>query len=146
MERGGKWPKKPPRTEAQKAARRRYNMQRYWTDDIHRQSKLEKERTRYTKRPRVFSDRERAAMRKRSKARKAAIKRWFREYKRMLKCGDCGENHWACLDFHHTGRKESTVAMLLRDGVSIHRILEEIARCEVLCANCHRKRHARCSD
>jgi hypothetical protein len=57
-------------------------------------------------------------------------------------CTDCGynENH-AALEFDHLNGRESdrdTVAQLM--GKSINRIMKEIAKCEVVCANCHRIR------
>lgn len=29
------------------------------------------------------------------------IKDWLKDYKKTLQCEECGENHPACLDFHH---------------------------------------------
>jgi hypothetical protein len=57
-------------------------------------------------------------------------------------CADCGEKHPACLDFHHLdeSQKGQTIArMVVR--ASPANIDAEIAKCVVLCANCHRKRH-----
>lgn len=53
---------------------------------------------------------------------------------------DCGETEMACLDFHHLGDKDKTISQMR--GMSDKRVLEEIAKCIVLCANCHRKVHA----
>lgn len=69
-------------------------------------------------------------------------KKLFKEYKKTLKCQRCGENHIACLDFHHKNPAEKDFQI----GVgycsnSIKRIKEEIAKCDVLCANCHKKLH-----
>jgi hypothetical protein len=69
---------------------------------------------------------------------------WFRQYKQTLCCEVCGENHPACLDFHHIDlslKKFSVSAK--RDRPSLKRLQEEIAKCQVLCANCHRKEHCR---
>jgi hypothetical protein len=50
-----------------------------------------------------------------------------------------------CLDFHHADPAEKDIdpaqAVSLK-GWSIDRIRAEIAKCAVLCANCHRKAHA----
>lgn len=78
------------------------------------------------------------------KKRREELKRWFREeFLPTLSCKECGENHPACLDFHHKdpAEKEAGVARLLHDTRSKNRLLREIAKCEVLCANCHRKHH-----
>lgn len=57
-------------------------------------------------------------------------------------CVDCGESDPLVLDFDHVrGEKEKEVTTLRRYG-SLERIQEEISKCEIRCANCHRKRHA----
>ena len=58
-------------------------------------------------------------------------------------CTKCNENHPACLDFHHrdSSEKEYTIAYLTGNTGSIKRIIQEIEKCDVLCANCHRKLH-----
>lgn len=79
----------------------------------------------------------------RTQLRRERIRRWFVEYKSTLKCCDCNEDDPVCLDFHHTDptTKVSTVCMMSVQGYSIDTILKEIAKCIVVCANCHRKRH-----
>ncbi len=57
-------------------------------------------------------------------------------------CSRCEESDLACLDFHHRDggeTKEGHIGYIRR--FSIERILAEIAKCDVLCANCHRKHH-----
>lgn len=79
-----------------------------------------------------------------SKRRKKEIYAWYQELKRNLKCNRCPETHFACLEFHHTDakvEKKLSISRMARQGVCKKRILEEIAKCEVLCANCHRKEH-----
>jgi len=63
------------------------------------------------------------------------------EYKKTLKCERCGEGRWYCLDFHHRDptTKEFTVGESVRRSWKV--IKAEIAKCEVLCANCHRAEH-----
>lgn len=67
---------------------------------------------------------------------------WFFEYKKTLACA-CGENHPACIQFHHRNplEKEADVAFLVAAGYSKEVILAEIAKCEVICSNCHLKKH-----
>lgn len=58
-------------------------------------------------------------------------------------CLDCGERDPIVLEFDHVrGKKESNVATLIHNTASIKRIQAEIAKCEVVCANCHRRRTA----
>jgi len=63
--------------------------------------------------------------------------------KSELKCEICGESHPACLDFHHkdSSQKLYELSRLCSRGVSIQSIKNEIEKCSVLCANCHRKLH-----
>jgi len=70
------------------------------------------------------------------------IKAWLKEYKQSLACEDCGENHPACLDFHHgdPGEKEFSIGRL-KDYMSMRLLQSETDECLVLCSNCHRKRH-----
>ena len=71
------------------------------------------------------------------------VKKWFEEFKTTLKCIKCDENHPACLDFHHRdpSTKEYTVSFMLGGTFSIESIKNEIEKCDILCANCHRKLH-----
>ena len=55
-------------------------------------------------------------------------------------CVVCGEKDVCCLDFHHLYNKSFNLASARE--VSTERIKEEIKKCIVLCANCHRKLHA----
>lgn len=68
---------------------------------------------------------------------------WFDEYKKTIMCAKCGENHPACLDFHHTdpAKKEFNVSSIIYGTYSVKTIMKEINKCIVLCSNCHRKLH-----
>lgn len=79
---------------------------------------------------------------KRQAAKRGKLRGWFLELKESLKCIRCDESrHWV-LDFHHRDptEKEASVSRVLRGG-SKQRVLDEIAKCDVLCANCHRDEH-----
>jgi hypothetical protein len=67
---------------------------------------------------------------------------WFYEIKKELKCEICDEKRYWVLDFHHNNpdEKHDEVSILIRKG-SKKKILEEIEKCSVLCANCHRDLH-----
>lgn len=57
-----------------------------------------------------------------------------------LKCTQCGEDHPAVLDFHHTDPSiKETHPSNMRHSKA--RFLKEIEKCVVLCSNCHRKLH-----
>ncbi|WP_121820908.1 homing endonuclease associated repeat-containing protein [Halostella salina] len=74
--------------------------------------------------------------------RRAELRRWLHVYKRdSCVCERCGEGSPACLDFHHPGEKDIGVSTMIVYGYSKENIRDEIDRCTVLCANCHRKEH-----
>lgn len=58
-------------------------------------------------------------------------------------CKACGENHPACLDFHHreSGNKDFDISYAVNIGMGDDLIASEIAKCDVLCRNCHTKLH-----
>jgi len=68
-------------------------------------------------------------------------KKWT-AFKSTLKCINCGYSHPAALDFHHVilGPDNIKVHRLLANQ-AYERIMEEIKKCVVLCANCHRIHH-----
>jgi transposase-like protein len=84
------------------------------------------------------------------KRRVAASERKYRLYeylqriKAQARCKYCGENHPAVLQFHHRDPKEkefdiSTFIYHQRGGPA--RLEAEIAKCDILCANCHLRYH-----
>ena len=58
-------------------------------------------------------------------------------------CSKCGETHPGCLDFHHRIPEEKSFALIASQmgNRSWKTIETEIAKCDVLCSNCHRKLH-----
>jgi hypothetical protein len=57
-------------------------------------------------------------------------------------CTDCGERDPVVLEFDHVGEKRRNVSALVAEGSSLSAIEAELAMCEVVCVNCHRKRTA----
>ena len=57
-------------------------------------------------------------------------------------CVDCGEKDPVVLDFDHNGleRKFKTVAKMLSGHYSWESVQREIRKCEIRCANCHRRK------
>lgn len=60
-------------------------------------------------------------------------------------CADCPEVDPVTLDFDHRDPKTKTndISRLLRRGCSRSVLEAELAKCDVVCANCHRKRTAK---
>ena len=75
--------------------------------------------------------------------RKQNLSKFYNEIKVNAKCIRCGETHPATLQFHHLNpeQKDFNLAEAVRRGFSKERIQEEMAKCEILCANCHAKEH-----
>lgn len=72
--------------------------------------------------------------------RVAANKKLVVEYLQAHPCQDCGESDIVVLEFDHVNDdKDNSVAVgMFRWGAS--RLQAEIEKCEVVCANCHKRR------
>jgi hypothetical protein len=75
-------------------------------------------------------------------ARTQALREHVLDHLRRAPCVDCGERDPIVLEFDHVGEKAASISELLSDGASMKAVDAEIARCEVVCANCHRRRTA----
>ncbi len=73
--------------------------------------------------------------------RKFRIRNWFVNYRKSLICFKCGEDNPVTIDFHHKDEKKMNITKMVSEGYSIAKIIQEMSKCEVLCANCHRKVH-----
>ncbi|WP_226482232.1 homing endonuclease associated repeat-containing protein [Natrinema amylolyticum] len=80
----------------------------------------------------------------RSLERRESHRAWANELQRARGgCDRCSEMNPVCLDFHHVNEdeKEMAVGKMIAFGYAKDRIRNEIEKCIVLCANCHRKEH-----
>ena len=90
-----------------------------------------------------YRDKNKATINERHKVRRNAKCAWFKAYKETLSCQECGEDDAVCLDLHHRNPAEKRFQFSKSFfSRSIQAILDELAKCDVLCANCHRKLHA----
>ena len=64
------------------------------------------------------------------------------EYLSTKKCIDCGENDPIVLDFDHINpsKKFKPISIMLSGHYSWKSVLKEIQKCEIRCANCHRRK------
>ncbi len=76
------------------------------------------------------------------KSKSITILDFIRNYKKTHSCVDCGISDWRVLDFDHVrGIKRFAISSKMNGQASIKTIKEEIAKCDMRCANCHRIRH-----
>jgi len=56
-------------------------------------------------------------------------------------CADCGESDVCVLEFDHVrGEKHGAISNMVRTGTSLETLKSEVEKCEVRCANCHRRK------
>jgi hypothetical protein len=69
--------------------------------------------------------------------------KWWTEFKKTLKCKNCLNDDFRVLEFHHrdSSTKFDNVSRLAKTNYGKKKILEEVSKCDVLCANCHRILH-----
>ena len=84
---------------------------------------------------------------KRSKlrrARKDNLRQIILDHFKSHSCIDCGETDPIVLEFDHrdSSDKKFTIANVVSHNLSVKILNEEIAKCDVRCANCHRRRTA----
>lgn len=81
---------------------------------------------------------------------RAALRAEVARLKEAEPCADCGGYFPAvCMDYDHTGTgKVAGVGRLVSANVPMDKIHAEIAKCDLVCANCHRIRteHRRIHD
>ncbi len=66
---------------------------------------------------------------------------WFKKRPGVV-CEICGESHWSCLQFHHRNpEKKLDSITYLAQASHIKVLIAEMAKCNILCANCHFKLH-----
>jgi hypothetical protein len=75
--------------------------------------------------------------------RRAIARAYVTDILRSGTCRDCGLADPAVLEFDHVGPKTMEVGKLVREAYRLERVMAEIANCELVCANCHRRRTRR---
>ena len=71
---------------------------------------------------------------------RARRRRLIHEMKKSLSCVYCGYSNPLCIDFDHIDHstKKAVPATMITGGYKWEDVLEEIAKCQPVCANCHR--------
>jgi hypothetical protein len=117
---GSKWTKLTPE---EKRAKRRAYYRRSVTQFAARRKKYAKSRAVW------------------AKAYYKEYREWADELKSSVGCSVCGESRPVCLDFHHKDRETKSFSVGQGWSRNRKRLLEEIEKCTLLCANCHRALH-----
>lgn len=95
----------------------------------------------YARRSEEAKARRRAQVNERRKVNVVRLKKWKVE---QGGCCRCPENDPVCLDMHHIDPAEKDIELANVVGTwGWDKIMEEAAKCIVICANCHRKLHAK---
>jgi hypothetical protein len=77
---------------------------------------------------------------KRANVRRGKLKVWLYEYLKNNPCTDCGEADPILLEFDHIRDKLFHIGDAVRKCIPLKRVIEEVAKCQVRCCNCHRKK------
>lgn len=86
-------------------------------------------------------DRVIASAKKYSKIARDRIRAYITTHLKANPCVDCGETDPVILEFDHiSDDKDFNLSDAARKGVSMGKLAKEIAKCEVRCANCHRRK------
>lgn len=83
-----------------------------------------------------------ARARKGAKVFRDAVGLWLDQIRNEAGCCVCGGKEPCTLDFHHVNPEEKIKAITQMIGKGLNSLEAELAKCVVVCANCHRKVHA----
>lgn len=75
------------------------------------------------------------------KKKRRQIFDFIANFKTTNPCKDCGKFlHHCAMDFDHLGEKNFLISLAPRSNIPMHRILNEMSLCDLVCSNCHRLR------
>lgn len=92
------------------------------------------QREHYKKHKKYYAD-------KNKKWRKSEVEK-FVDFLKTQQCQDCGESDVRVLEFDHISDKAFNIGSKVGE-LSFTKLMEEIGKCDVVCANCHKKRTAK---
>lgn len=67
-------------------------------------------------------------------------RRWVWGILLSSSCKDCGDSDPMILEFDHLGDKVAGISSLIQLPSSLENLQKEINKCDIVCANCHRRR------
>lgn len=71
--------------------------------------------------------------------RRILIRNWILLFLEDKSCIECGEDDKIVLEFHHKYDKSFNISDGISKAYSINKLEEELSKCDILCANCHRR-------
>lgn len=78
---------------------------------------------------------------KKSRPRRLTLRRQFIYWIKLQPCMDCNQiYHPEVMEFDHVGDKTDNISIMVARKMAEETIWQEILRCELVCANCHRAR------
>ena len=79
----------------------------------------------------------------RNKNLRLTARNYIREYLSRNTCIDCGESDPIVLEFDHREDKFKEISNLIKGTYPLEIIKKEVGKCDIRCANCHRKKTAK---
>ena len=76
--------------------------------------------------------------------RKEELKKYLFAILEKAKCADCETKNIIVLEFDHREpkKKKHNISSIMRNVLSMKILKEELKKCDIVCANCHRVRTA----
>jgi hypothetical protein len=88
-----------------------------------------------------YYEKNRTAVLARNQLRKERLRAHIWELKAAGHCSDCDNTDPRVLDFDHVrGVKQFDISLAVRNGYAWKVVAEELEKCDLRCANCHRIR------
>lgn len=89
------------------------------------------------------SEKHREKNSKRTKETTKISRQYVLDHLKDHHCVECGEADPIVLEFHHLRDKSIGISKLISQGYSLDTLKQEMDKCEVLCANCHKRKTAK---
>lgn len=79
---------------------------------------------------------------RRNKNLKNQLQEYLFNYLNNSECADCGEKDILVLEFDHREKIEKSynISHILRNSMTLDKLTDELEKCDVRCANCHRRK------
>ena len=83
---------------------------------------------------------QKARYQKNNRDRRTKMRNYMLSHLSKSVCAKCGESDIRVLEYNHIrGKKSKGISCIINDSNSIEELQREMDKCEVICANCHRK-------